>query len=311
MAAPAKSHKNKEKMAVKNTETVEKTPVNPLKNVRVQVKLLPHKSGLFDDTNHVLYGGMAQNSVTKLVCPMTPNGQYVKVLTDEEQEFIERRLGLEEGAMNPTRSDDNYWDRDEASVLLNKFNNFLDLSIPGDYIKYKILLACKDYICPSLAEFARMPMESYRFVIVQENEEVDRRKDEMDDKRKSYKEFWKVDEDADTLRAIIEFVENRQIAPTTKLTVLQTRCDQLIQNNAKVFYSVISDPLLPTKVLLRKATELGIVAKRNNYYYLRDGDLPLCGQGEESTLPIAARWLNQPKNQDILFNLQEQVKAKK
>lgn len=292
------------------TETV-KELVNPLKKTRIQVKLLPHKSGLFDDTNHVLYGGMAQNSVTKLVCPVTSNGQHVKVLTDEEQKFFENILGLKPGEMSATKQDNNYWDRPEVHVLLNKFNNFLDLSIPEDYIKYKILLAYKNFICPSLDEFQRMPMESYRFVIIKENEEIDKAKDEMDNKRKCYKEFWKVDEDADTLRAIIEFVENRSIAPTTKLSALQTRCDQLIQNNTKIFLTVITDPMLSTKVLIRKAVDLGIIAKRNSFYYMREDDMPLCGQGEESTLPVAARFLNQPKYQELLFKIQEQVKAKK
>ena len=242
---------------------------------------------------------------------MTPSGQYAKVLTDDEQAFLEQRMGLKPGDMSPTKVEDNFWDREGVCVLLNKFNNFLDLSMPMDYVKYKILLACHDFVCPSLADFARMPMESYRFVIVKEDEEMDKRKSDMDDKKEAYKAFWRVEDDSDTLRAVIEFVENRQLAPTTKLTVLKSRCDQLINNNAKVFLSVITDPLLPTKVLIRQATELGVVVRRNQFYYMREGDLPLCGQNEESTLPVAARWLNQPKNQDLLFKIQELVKQRK
>lgn len=287
--------------------------VNPLINKRVEVKLLPHKSGLFDSTKaHAMSDGMAQNATITYVCPMEPSTEtFKKILTDEEQDFLEKALGLAPGEMNPRNMNmgKNFWAGDDAVVLLNKYSNFLDLSDPLDFIKYKILLACKNHICPSMKEFNDSPKESYMFVLIDENEEVDRMKSTMDLKHDTYKAFWKVEDDADTLRFLIESVDHTTLAPTMKLTAMKMRCDSLIQNNTKVFSQLLLDPMLETKVLIRKAAELNVLNRKGTYYYLND--VPLCAANEEPTLSVAAKYLNLPKNQDLLFKIQEQVKSKK
>ena len=75
-----------------------------------------------------------------------------------------------------------------------------------------------------------------------------------------------------------------------------------------MFLKVITDPYLNTKVLIKKGVEAGVIANRDNHYYLREDNAPLCEANEESTLSIAARYLNAPKHQDILFAIQAKVK---
>jgi hypothetical protein len=36
----------------------------------------------------------------------------------------------------------------------------------------------------------------------------------------------------------------------------------------------------------------------------------MCGDGEEPTMNIAAKWLGKPKNQEMLFSLQAGIKGK-
>ena len=42
--------------------------------------------------------------------------------------------------------------------------------------------------------------------------------------------------------------------------------------------------------------------------YLRENGTPLCGDNEEPTLNIAAKYLNLPKNQTLKFSLEAKTK---
>ena len=125
---------------------------------------------------------------------------------------------------------------------------------------------------------------------------------------KCYKEFGKIEEDADTLRAIIETIDGRPLASTSKLEFLQTKANDLIQADSKIFLRAITDPMLPTKVLIRKAIEAGLISNRGNYLYLRSDNAPLCEANEEPTLNIAAKYLNNPKHQEIKFSLEAKLR---
>lgn len=110
------------------------------------------------------------------------------------------------------------------------------------------------------------------------------------------KEYGKIENDADTLRVIIEAVDGRPTAPTSSLDFLQTKAYDLIQANGKLFLNVITDPLLPTKVLIKKSIEAGNISNRGGMLYLMKDNTPLCDHNQEPTLNIAAAWLNQPKH---------------
>ena len=122
-----------------------------------------------------------------------------------------------------------------------------------------------------------------------------------------YKEYGKIEDNLDLLRIIVETLDGRPIASTVKLAFLQNKCNTLIQNDPKKFLSVITDPLLSTKSLIKLSIENGSIANRGNYLYLRSDNTPLCEQNEEPTLNFAAKYLNAPKHQDILFALQAKL----
>ena len=75
-----------------------------------------------------------------------------------------------------------------------------------------------------------------------------------------------------------------------------------------MFLNVINDESLDNKVLIRKCISKGVVADRGGFLYIKDGNQPMCSNGEEPTINIAAKWLGKPKNQEILFSLQAKVK---
>lgn len=288
------------------------TLVNPLRKERIIVRYIPKANGIWgNNPKHVLAGGLSENASITLVVPRLASGLYVNVLTDNEKAFLEDIMGLEYNALSIHKKVDNFWDdRTEGGinkVRLIKQDNYFDLSSPEDYIRYKILLANKDIVCPSLKELEDRPKATYRFVITSEETETKNAKLNMSATMQCYKEFGKYENDADTLSLIVSIITNKPMSSNSKIDFLQTEVNKLIQNNTKLFLKVITDPMLSTKVLLRKANEQGVISKRGDYYYLREDNSPLCEMNEEPTFNIAAKYLNNPKHQDILFALQSKI----
>ena len=65
--------------------------------------------------------------------------------------------------------------------------------------------------------------------------------------------------------------------------------------------------MLNTKVTIKKAVEAGIISKRGEYYYLREDGSPLCGNNEDPTFTIAARYLSLPQNQELKFSIEAKL----
>ena len=288
--------------------------VSCLRNERVIVRHIPKQSGMVTNPRHILYGGMAENAKKTFVVPRLSSGVFVNVLTDSEKAYLEEIMGLEYNALSVYKrpESENYWndgnDTGISKVTLGKDDNYLNLADPEDYIRYKILLANKDFIAPSMQALEDSPKETYQFVIIAEGEETKMAKNNMSYTMRCYKEFGKVEEDADTLRTIIELIDGRPTSPHSKLEFLQTKANNLIQADSKLFLRVVTDPLLSTKVLIKKAIAANLISNRGNYLYMRNDNSPLCESDEEPTLNIAAKYLNSPKHQEIKFGIEAKLK---
>lgn len=281
-------------------------PISCLRNERIVVRYVPKESGIVTNPKHILYGGMAENAVKYFTVPQLESGRLVNVLTDEEKEFLEYIMGLEYNALSIYKKENNYWSNRQVRLL--KQDNILDLSDPEQYIKYKILLANKDDIAPSLQALQDMPKATYKFVLIKEGEETSNARQEMSATMQAYMEYGKYENDANTLRTIIETIDGRPLAVNTKVEFLQTKVNKLIQADAKLFLKVITDPLLPTKVTIKRAVEAGLVSNRGGFFYLRKDGSPLCGNNEDPTFNTAAKFLASPKNQTIKFSLEAKLK---
>lgn len=291
----------------------EKDLVNCLRKEVITVRYLPKASGIWgNNPKHVLAGGMAENATRTFVVPKLSSGSYVNVLTDNEKAYLENILDLEPNALSIYKKKDNFWSDSNTEgvnkVRLYKHDNYLDLSIPEDYIKYKILLANKDYIAPSLKAWEDAPKMTYQYVIISEGAETEAAKNNMSITMRCYKEFGKIEDDIDTLRTVIELIEGRPTSATSKKEFLQTKANECIQNNSKLFLSIVTDPLLSTKVLIKKAIEGGLISNRGGFLYLRSDNTPLCEHNEEPTLNSAAKFLNSPKHQELKFALEAKLK---
>lgn len=285
--------------------------INCLRKEIITVRHINKQTGLIRDPRHVLYGGMSENAKKTYTVPLLRSGAFCDVLTKEEKDYLEYALGLEPNALSVYKKDNNFWDTSNdqgiSKVILRKHDNYLDLSNPVDYIKYKILLANSERIAPSVRTLQDSPKATYEFVLISNNEDTTTAKINIDTKMRCYKEFGKVEDNADILRLLIETIDGRPIADNTKLELLQTKINDLIQTNSKIFLSAITDKLLPTKVTLRKAIKAGIISKRGDYYYLRKDGTPLCNDNQDPTFNVAAMYLNEPKHQDLKFSIENQL----
>lgn len=286
-------------------------PVNCLRNERVVVQFVAAPNAMVQTKGHVLWGGMHEAAHRSFVVPKLRSGQYVNVLTNNEMAYLEQVMHLSPGSLSVHNRENNFWNDANPNgigkVTLHKQKNYLDLSDPIDYIKYKVLLANKDYICPSLQELEDRPKATYQFVIISENAETQMNLSRNDAKMECYMEYGAVRQDADTLRTILEILTGRPLAAQSKLDFLQSKTMESLEADPRRFLMVIKDELLPTKVLIKKAVEAGIITRRNDFYYYEGN--PMCKDGEDSTLNNAAKWLSDVKRQELKFALEARVKG--
>lgn len=291
----------------KKIEMSEEVKTNPLRNERIFVRFIPHENGLAgSNKHHVVYGGRADGVKTTFCVPLLHStGNYKNVLTNDEKDYLEDILGLDSNALSVYKKENNFWDK--YTVDVPKEGIHLDLNDPEDYIKYKVLLANSDKIAPSVQERIERPKQTYQFELVREKDETTIENAKMDATMASYREFGKIESDIDTMRVVVELLDGRPYAQNTKSDFLRSRINILIQNDPKVFLRTITDPMLHTKVIIRRALELGKLAKRGDYYYLASDGTPLCENGENPTLSLAAKYLNAPSHSDIKYILESEV----
>ena len=111
---------------------------NCLRNERILVRFVPKEDSNITNPKHILYGGMAEGAVKYYTVPIIAStGTLKNVLTNDEKAFLESYMGLEYNALSVHNKVNNFWSN--YTVRLTKRDNYLDLSDPNDYIKYKVL----------------------------------------------------------------------------------------------------------------------------------------------------------------------------
>ena len=280
-------------------------PINPLRKEKVIVRYVPKENDNITDRKHVAFGGMMDNAVKGFTVPMLSNGTYRNVLTDNEKSYLEDLLGLEINALSVYNKKDNYWEN--YLIRLTKQDTILDLSDPEDYIKYKVLLANKDTIAPSMKTLREARKATYEYVIMEPNEEFSDSRNRVNNTMKCFEEFGAVKDNFDVLRCIIETIDGRPVANNTKIEFLQGKATDLISANPKLFLDTITDPLLNTKIVIKKAVEAGLISKRGEYYYFREDGSPMCGPNEDPTFTVAAKYLSLPQNQELKFSIEAKL----
>lgn len=297
------------KEAPVTTETAAPAVFNPLRKERVIVRLIKKHRGFVDDPKSPFYEGMAPNSENRLVVPRLRNGSLKNVLTNEEKTFFEKTLGLPENALSIYKTENNYWITSTPncinSVRLTKRDLILDLSVPADYIRYKILLANDDIVCPNIGD--QNNKNTYMYVLINDRQEANTLNKKVNTKLHVFEMFARYSEDADKLRAICWLCDGRKVSKSTLLEVLKAKVMDFIENNMTKAANIFDDPLLNYKILIYNAVENGVIADRNNIFYDRETGNALCKEYEIANLNTAAAYLADVSNGEYAFNIQKRT----
>lgn len=261
---------------------------------KVTVKFIKRNKGLAADVgdSHILSGGMIEGTTRKFCVPLLKNGGLKNVLTNEEKEFFEE--GHFRGLNLSIYSD--FWKTQYVS--LEKLDNIFDLSVPEDYLKYKILLSWDDVIAPSLEDFKKKNKGTYQFFITRTGEELKDRSKKLDLIKSAWKEYYRIEDNRDILISIIYLMSGKKISENSTMKFINTEVETLVDTRTKDFLMLVEDPNFETKTLIALAENEGIILKKNGKYETIDG-LTLAKQGEIATLPNAVNYLIDPKNQEV------------
>lgn len=278
---------------------------------KVILRYIKRNSTFTNDPKHALYGGLMENSKIVIVCPLLSTGSFARVLTEEEQAFLEETLGFEKGYLSPYAPiENNYWNSSSVQHLSNRLvlgrnDVYLDLSDPHDYIRYKIALANDDIVSPSQDAYKRRPKATQRFVIVEPEYEQSNRKTEMSSSVKAYVEFGKISSQYYKLRAILEQMLGKRTSHTSSLDTVSYSVYEQIGLNPVKFLNLLQDNNLHIKAIIINAMDKGLICYKGNGYYFTKNNLPLCENNQDPTLENASRWLGHGSRAGMLKELEQ------
>jgi hypothetical protein len=270
---------------------------------KVEVRYIKRQKGLIRDKNHVAYGGLLDGSTITLPAVMQKNGQFANVLTKAEKEFLENILALPENNLSVYKKD-GFWS--DFKIRLTKEGKNLDLSNPLDYIAYKSLLGYKDLIAPNLASIEPdRDKASYRFVLVEEGEEVRKKIAVRDTMKEAYKLLGKVEDDK---RTIMDYflIKGQRVPETIKLDALKAKIGDEVENNTKEFVAILSDTHFMSKVLLIRNVQNKVVFFSKDAYFNEKME-PICKKGERAVLDNAVAFIEDPLNQEYRMYLKAKL----
>lgn len=279
---------------------------NPLRNEVLILRFI-NRPGSITEPHHVLFGGMAEGAKKTFTVPILEStGTYVNVLTNNEKKFFEELYDRDMGAY--TKNGQNYWDN--YQVELTKGDNVLHLADPDDYIKYKVLLANKNLICPSQDAYDEKPLATYLYVITSDQADLKRATKKRNIKVECIKWAGKNADDFATLKTVLELLDGRVVSDDASIEFIQNEIDKKIDEDAAKVYSIISDEQLPVMILLKRSVGNGLVIKNGDFYYYKQDKqkIPMCKEGEDPTIKNAIKFLLNPKNQELKFALEAQLK---
>lgn len=274
-----------------------------LPNEVVTVKFVPRKTGMAAnvDSNHVISGGMYDKAVRKFYAPLQRDGSIANVLTNAEKSYLESVTGIDLSVYG------DFWETFSVSLHKEDALNKFELSKPFDYIAIKILEKYPELIATEWSDRNKKP--SYQFVITRDEEEIKEKRISFDTKKEAWKVYGKIEGDREKLLGVLRLLSNKPVSKETTYDWIATKVEEYIDTMPNVFLNVVKDSSLETKILVKDAISKGIIKEAGGKLKTVDG-LDLCKPGEIPTFDNAIRFLENPKNQDVLHLIQAKVNSK-
>lgn len=243
--------------------------------------------------NHVISGGMLEGAYKKFPVPMLRSGSMKNVLTAAEKRFFE--TNILSGQNLGVYGKDSFWN--DFYVTLEKVGTILDLSVPNDYLKYKVLLGWNSVIAPSLKDFKENPSPAYMFYLEREGEESKITSKTLEIKKKAWKNFDKIEGDRDVLAATIFLMTGKKVAGNAKVDYLNTEVERIVDNTPEKFNKLVDDAQFESKILVANAERAGLIKVVNRQYETEDG-FAITSKGQTKVEHVVD-FLNDPMNSEV------------
>lgn len=271
----------------------EKKEVFTLPGGTVKIKFIKRKQGMAANVkdNHIISGGMLEGSVKKFPVPMLKSGALKNVLTDAEKDFFESTFQGQNMSMYG-----DFWKT--FYVQLEKLDTTLDLGLPTDYLKYKVLLGWNSIIAPSLKVYKTAPTAAYMFYLEREGEEAGISAKTLNHTKQAWKNFAKIEDNTDVLSAVVFLMTGKMTAQNAKIDYLNNEVEKLVDLKAEKFNTLMADAQFETKVLISNAERAGVIKRVKGQYQTKDG-LPLTDKGQPATVENVVTFINNPINNEV------------
>jgi hypothetical protein len=230
--------------------------------------------------------------------PLESKNTYYKILTDEEQAYLEDKMSKPQGYLTHFRGHNNFWSS-EMVFDFGKEGTSLDLSKPIDYIKYKVLKASKS-IAPSFQE--RFDSPHYRFYLQDRDEQVKNNASKINKKKLAYSALAKMDVDVTALQNVL-FLYGKE-TDSKNLDFLNTEIEKIIEKDIDTFLKLVSDPDRELKILINTAVKHKALKKPSRTTFtLPEGDLI------GNSLAEAVAWFKDPLNSEAVATIKARIEV--
>jgi hypothetical protein len=247
------------------------------------------------------------------------NGGGVKVILDDqkkvkiqkysekfpegmtERQFFETELGAD---LNPTlKIEENFWRNNRLGrVVITKEGLQLNLNLPLDMLKYKILLSNKNLIAPSYD--SRNDKATYEFMIVDESKVVTQKLEEASLRANAYVKFAEI---TNSKANTIGFIKSlgRAIPVSATEDWMKGEVLKIVENDAKNFLEIVNHPQYKERIFVQEAVEAGaILRKGENRYTLDNGH-------ELGDLTDTINYLMNPDYQEVKLRIKAKIELSK
>ncbi len=289
---------------------------NTLVQKKIKVKPIERQGGFHVKGNDGYF--MFTGTKLKLSTPVGPTGVLVDPLEGMSLEAIKEladKLSLKPEDFNIYKEEKNFWKHEDGpyqgikykhgvEVALDKNGIELDLSKPLDFLQYRVLLANKEKIAPSLAE--EKNKASYKFALVDEDEEVTVKVKSSDLKKEAYKEFGKLEASENKLRNFLR-VYGRVVPKNAKKPWMVAEIDKIVDEDIHNFLAIVQDDDYENRLFILDAVEAKAINKTGVDEYRLLGGAPM---GKYGNMKEAIAFIKDPKNQPEVLTIKARLEAK-
>lgn len=277
-----------------------------LKDETIIVRFLPKPTKEIRDPKHIAYGGKMEDCYDYIAPPRLRKDKLKNVLTKDEKEGLEYVMGGQDLSIYG-----DFWKGYRNGglfpIALGKRDRFLNLSVPEDYIIYKVLLLNDKLIANSLEQVRQKG--SYKYVLIKEGEGVKNDESNVDKKEKAYDLFGEIKKDSAVLRYVLrEFGKHTHAGQN--MSFLKGEVGKLIESDIDNFIRITDDKKLKIKTILNEAVILGVIKRMNDLYYTLEGDF-ISEKGKDANLENAAAYLKSPVGQETRITIEARIKNAK